>query len=166
MRYAITDEYAAAFLEFKGKGIGMLLLKPNLYDGLNALVGTFAARPVWQILDGLTVGKARIELPPLDFISNVAIEAIVKDSSGESDISRTEGRKTEIIRQKTKMKLDKEGVSIRSVTVHGEGEILSLPLEICFDSPFLFAIVDTLNRVALFSGAIRNPLSVSTPAGK
>ena len=161
VRTSVTPERTTVYLQFKGAGMGMLLVMPSSYDGLTELAKTMQNENWMNSLKDLFPTETLLKLPPLEFTSYVEMkEEIPRTDNSNEEIETGDLLKFERIRQRSDLVLDEKGARIRTVTSY-ESELEStfeMPEEICFDHPFIFAIVDSINGVVLYSGAVRNPV--------
>jgi len=164
---AVTDQFEAALLPYDDNRLGFLLARPT--DGTS--VRDFAAaHDLGGILAQLEESpEAQIRMPKLDLEYKVVLNDLLQamgldkafgnlaDLSGL--IEEDDPLHISQVLQKVRLLVDEEGTEAAAVTVVTvERASIALNLiELTFDSPYLYAIVDLETGIPLFMGVLDNP---------
>jgi serine protease inhibitor len=140
-----TPEYSAAFVPFRQPETGMLFVMPETDEDIVKVARKLSEVSILKQFKTEEFYQMDITIPVLDYDSRICMMEPV----GPTDLF-------EFIAQGSQISLDAEGVEIKTQTFHGS-------VDLCarwyarFDRPFLFYIIDNVNHVVLYSGAVRNP---------
>ncbi|MCL2828647.1 MAG: serpin family protein [Oscillospiraceae bacterium] len=164
---AVTDQFEATLLPYDDDRLGFLLVRPT--DGTS--VRDFAAA---HDLSGILAlleesPEAQIRMPKLDLEYEVRLNNLLQAMGLEKafgDLADLSGLIEEDERlhisqvlQKVRLLVDEEGTEAAAVTVVTiERASIDLNLiELTFDTPYLYAIVDLETGIPLFMGVLDNP---------
>jgi len=164
---AVTDQFEAALFPYDDDRLGFLLVRPT--DGTS--VRDFAAaHDLGGILAQLEdAPEAHIRMPKLDLEYEVRLNDLLQAMGLEKafgDLADLSGLIEEDERlyissvlQKVRLLVDEEGTEAAAVTVVTiERASIDLNLiELTFDTPYLYAIVDLETGIPLFMGVLDNP---------
>jgi len=165
---AQTPQFEAALLPYSCGRFGFLLVRPT--NGLT--VRDFAAAYSFaDIIASLRSRYVTIQMPGLDFAYEIGLNDILQNMGLVSafDFSTADfseliytGDSLEIsdILQKVRIRVDRYGTEAAAVTAAGMRLVGGMPtpaINLIFDTPYMYAILDITTGMPLFMGVVDNP---------
>ena len=169
LQVAQTPQFEAALLPYNCGRFGFLLARPT--NGL--LVRDFAAAYSFaDILASLHYAHATIQMPGLDFAFDIELNDILQNMGlvsafnfGTADFSELiyTNIPLEISRvlQKVRILVDRYGTEAAAVTAVEVWMRSGRPprtIDLIFNTPYMYAIVDMSTGIPLFMGVVDNPM--------
>ncbi|CAL7940868.1 unnamed protein product [Xylocopa violacea] len=165
-------ELNAKFIElpYKGGELSMLIILPNVVDGLAEVEKKLLNVNLANVLNQGYVRTQNLYLPKFKIESKIELEDVLKKMGlidafdGRADFSGISNEKMDISKvvQKAFIEVNEEGTEAAAAT--GMSVALSVsadPIEIIVNHPFLYSIIKTGDtNVQLFKGRIVDPQQV------
>ena len=164
--YLSDDSRVAVALPYAEGGLFFVAVCPR--DG-TAPLSLYASEPVFsELLDSMSEGKAIVRLPKLEEKADMDLTEVLKNGglriafSGLADFSEMseESLCIDSVIQKTYVRVDEKGTEAAAVTVIDIRQTSVMepeqPVELNFDHPFLWSIVDSETGIPLFVGIVND----------
>ena len=164
---AVTPQYEAAFLPYNCHRFGFLLVRPT--DGAD--IRDFAAAHSFaDIFAGLSHRQSVIQMPGLDFEYKIELNDILQNmgltsafdfhTADFSELIYTDyDLKISEVLQKVRITVDRYGTEAAAATAvtFQRSSIPPPPVYLTFNTPYMYAIIDTATGIPLFMGVVDNP---------
>lgn len=173
--YIANNECTGTVLPYKSGNLAMLALKPNSDMSAREFLNKIDAEYIRDAFDGSETREVILRLPKftVDFDRelNNDLKALGFDTifnGSEADFSKAFTKTSEVpalfislVKQKAKIIVDEKGTEAAAVTMVtadcGAALVEEPPVEMFFDEPFVYMIIDTENQVPLFMGILDKP---------
>ena len=160
------DRLTAVELPYGNAAYSMLVLMPTR-DPVGAFVATLDTARLAQVVQGLRDARADEPLRFPKFTLEGSLElspdlralGMPRAFSGGAQFPRlvaNEASKLSFVQHNVKVEVDEKGTRAAAVTVVGV-RVVSMPLGVDIDRPFLFLIRERLSGTVLFTGVVRDP---------
>ena len=159
------EGYTAVAIPYKGNLAEMVIIMPD-EGNYSTFESALDAATFASILNGLQPASYFLYMPKFEFTTDYDLKSILTqmgmalafdpDNADFSGITTAERLYVEQAIHKAYILVDEEGTTAAAVTMFGVA-MAALPMEICIDKPFIFAIVDKPTGTVLFLGRVLNP---------
>jgi len=175
-QYVAGDDFDGVILPYRDGDMAFVALKPTAGQPVRELYENLTEEVFQDIMSVEETTYMNLKLPKLEVtfdtvlnekLQNMGIESAfdenLADFSALGRCSDGLGVYISLVRQKAVMKLDEEGTEAAAVTMvvleeeSAAVERQEKPLEVFFDEPFLYMIVNTAEEVPLFMGIMDQP---------
>lgn len=162
--YAEGDGYQAVALPYRGKAFDMVIVMPDekrFSEFESALDGEQLA----GILDALRPTRIALTMPRFEIRTRAPLNQILQDLgmadafSAAADFSGITGRRNvylSMVQHEAFVRVDEAGTEAAAATA-AVVDLVSLPMPVILDRPFLFLIRDVETNTILFLGRLTNP---------
>lgn len=165
--YAVGEGYQAVELPYVGEGLSMVILLPAL-DRFEEFERTLTAGQLGAILEGIKGELVHLTMPKFSFESGFSLKDTLSElgmpdafSREQADFSGMDGRGEIFIKDvvhKVFILVNEQGTEAAAATaVTMEKSIVTRPIEVRVDHPFIFIIRDRETGAILFLGRVVNP---------
>lgn len=171
--YFQGKDYDGVVLPYRGEDMAFVAIKPTDGQTVRELFERLTEQDIEQILDVEEYTTINLKLPKFDItfdkvlnesLQNMGIRDAFDQSKADfSGMSKNGTRDffISLVRQKAVIKVDEEGTEAAAVTaVLMEGmaaEKPMQPIEVYFDEPFVYMLMNTDEEIPLFMGVLDNP---------
>ncbi|MBR6397017.1 MAG: serpin family protein [Lachnospiraceae bacterium] len=168
--YIANDDCTGAILPYKDGDLAMIALKPNAGTSARDLLSKVDPAYINEILTNRRFETLNLALPKFelgferelnDDLRAVGFDKIFTGAADFSKASKDEDFYISLVKQKAKIIVDEKGTEAAAVTeVRMECQSAAPatePIEMFFDEPFVYMIIDTDNQVPLFMGILDDP---------
>lgn len=171
--YFSENGYDGVVLPYRGEDMAFVAIKPNAGQSVRELFESLTQKDLEKILDVEDYAMINLKMPKFDItfdqilnesLQNMGIRsAFDKNLADFSGMSKNGTRDffISLVRQKAVIKVDEEGTEAAAVTaVMMEGmaaEMPADPIDVYFDEPFVYMLVNTDEEIPLFMGILDNP---------
>ncbi|WP_411278764.1 serpin family protein [Gemmatimonas sp.] len=161
------DRLVAVELPYGNAAYSMLVLMPTK-DPVGSFVATLDTARLAQVSQGLRAarGDERLRFPKFTLEGSLELSPDLRalgmpraftNGAQFPRLVANESTKLSFVQHNVKVEVDEKGTRAAAVTVVGV-VLVSLPLGVDIDRPFLFLIRERLSGTVLFTGVVRNPL--------
>lgn len=173
--YVSGGNYDGVVLPYRDGNIAFVALKPTAGQSVREMYQGLSEETVQKIRSAMKSSFVNLKLPKFEVtfdtvlnenLQNMgmkrAFDAELADFSAMGSCTDGNGLYISTVRQKAVMKLNEDGTEAAAVTmvVMTEGAALEgpeKPIDVFFDRPFLYMIVDLEEEVPLFMGIMDDP---------
>ena len=173
--YVKNDKLDGVVMDYRNGSMAMVMLKPTAGQTVREMYESLTYEEVTALLDSGKVQNINLKLPKFEVefdkelnetLQNMGIKLAFDDEQADfTSIGFTDNGLPlyiSLVRQKAVVKLDEEGTEAAAVTMVVMNECASAestekPIEVFFDEPFLYMIMDMESRTPLFMGVMDDP---------
>ena len=164
----ITEEALGVLLPYDDGKLAFLALKPVNGD-VRSLIAGFDEESLETYLSAAEERMAWLSMPKFtlddSIVMNDALKGMGLENAFDSTCADFSGIAPELfisrVLQKTKLEVNEKGTEAAAATVvemrDGAGMLVEDPVELNFDSPYLYAVVDLQSGLPLFLGIMEDP---------
>ena len=173
--YVKNDIVDGVVMDYRDGNMAFVALKPTAGQNVRELYEQLTYEELVELLDTGSNKQVKLKLPKFevefdkvlnDTLKNMGIQkAFEQDEADLSGLGYTvDGMLLYIslVRQKAVIKVDEEGTEAAAVTMVETVATSAMapvdPIEVYFDEPFLYMIMDMESRIPLFMGVMDNPV--------
>lgn len=173
LEYIANDFSEGIVLPYADSDLSFVALKPSGEGSVRELYGKVTAEVIHELMETRKTTTVNLKIPKFE----IGFDRVLNDSLrqmglvdafepsnanfdriGQDDMDMY----ISIVRQKAKIIVDEEGTEAAAATEVAIKEMALLwpenePIEVYFDEPFLYIIMDTQKEIPLFIGIIDNP---------
>ena len=173
--YVKNDNLDGVVMDYRNGSMAMMVLKPTAGQTVREMYENLTYEEFHALLDNGTVQNIKLKIPKFEVefdknlnetLQNMGLRLAFDDTKADfTGIGYTENGLPlyiSLVRQKAVVKLDEEGTEAAAVTMVVMNECTSAmpveqPIEVFFDEPFLYMIMDKESRTPLFIGVMDDP---------
>ena len=172
--YFKGKDYDGVVLPYRGEDMAFVAIKPTEGQTVRELFESLTDRDVESILDVEAYTTINLKMPKFDItfdkklndsLQNMGIrDAFTPGAADFSGMSKhgTKDLFISLVRQKAVIKVDEEGTEAAAVTEVVMKEMAAFetpatPIEVYFDEPFVYMLMNTDEDIPLFMGILDNP---------
>ena len=173
--YVKNDTLDGVVMDYRNGSMAMMVLKPTAGQTVREMYENLTYEEFHALLDNGTVQNIKLKIPKFEVefdknlnetLQNMGLRLAFDDTKADfTGIGYTENGLPlyiSLVRQKAVVKLDEEGTEAAAVTMVVMNECTSAmpveqPIEVFFDEPFLYMIMDKESRTPLFIGVMDDP---------
>ena len=173
--YVKNDKLDGVVMDYRNGSMAMVMLKPTAGQTVREMYENLTYEKITALLDSGKVQNINLKLPKFEVefdkelnetLQNMGIKLAFDDEQADfTGIGFTNNSLPlyiSLVRQKAVVKLDEEGTEAAAVTMVVMNECASTestekPIEVFFDEPFLYMIMDMESRTPLFMGVMDDP---------
>ena len=173
--YVKQDDFDGVVLPYRDGNMAFVALKPTAGQTVREMYAGLTEETLTEILSVEDTTLINLKLPKFEVTFDKSLNETLQNmgivkafDDGAADFSglgtTTSGKDLYIslVRQKAVVKLDEEGTEAAAVTMvammeSAMAESPKQPVNVYFDEPFLYMIVDTEEEVPLFMGIMDSP---------
>ncbi|WP_066020920.1 MULTISPECIES: serpin family protein [Clostridium] len=171
-----TEKEEAVELPYDDNRFDFIAVMPASNINLNDYINSFDENTIKNMLGNMTGGEVTVMLPKFTSEFQMSLNDVLKSmgldnlfNKNEADFSKMYYRANDIdnnlyisdIQHKTFVKIDESGTEAAAATEIKPKETLCRPtkdnIEIKFNRPFVYMIIDTKTSIPVFMGVMRNP---------
>lgn len=162
--YVEGDGYQAVALPYRGKAFDMVIVMPD-EERFDEIESTLDGERLVGILDALRLTRVALTMPRFEIRTRASMSRILQDLgmpdafSPAADFSGITGRRNvylSMVQHEAFVRVDEAGTEAAAATA-GVIDLVSLPMPVVIDRPFLFLIRDVETGTILFLGRVMNP---------
>lgn len=173
--YVKNEKMDGVVMDYRYGNMALVALKPTAGQSVREMYEALTYEELTSLLNSGRNQQVKLKLPKFEVefdqelnetLQNMGIQRAFVD--GQADFSGLGQTKSgdslyiSLVRQKAVVKLDEEGTEAAAVTIV-ETKATSAappkdPIEVYFDEPFLYMIMDMESRTPLFMGVMDNPV--------
>lgn len=176
-RYVQQEDFDGVVLPYRDGNMALVALKPTAGQSVRDMYEALTEEQFSEILAEEDTTLINLKLPKFEVtfdkslnetLQNVGIEkafdGYLADFSNMGTSKSGNGLYISLVRQKAVVKVDEEGTEAAAVTMvamkeSAMAEPVKPTVDVYFDEPFLYMIVDTKEEVPLFMGIMDDPES-------
>lgn len=173
--YVKNDNMDGVVMDYRNGNMAMVMLKPTAGQTVREMYENLTYEELTALLDSGKVQNINLKLPKFEVefdkelnetLQNMGIKlAFDSEQADFTGIGFTDNGLPlyiSLVRQKAVVKLDEEGTEAAAVTMVvmnecASAEFVGKPIEVFFDEPFLYMIMDMESRTPLFMGVMDDP---------
>lgn len=173
--YVKNDDIDGVVMDYRNGSMAMVALKPTAGQTVREMYESLTYEELAALLDSGEVKNINLKLPKFEVefdkelnetIQNMGIklafDSELADFTGLGSTDNGLPLYISLVRQKAVVKLDEEGTEAAAVTMIVMNESTSTmpvaePIEVFFDEPFLYMIMDMESKTPLFIGVMDDP---------
>ena len=173
--YLKNDELDGVVMDYRNGSMAMVALKPTAGQTVREMYESLTYEALIELLDAVEYKNINLKLPKFEVefdkklnetLQNMGIRlAFDSERADFTGLGYTDNGLPlyiSLIRQKAVVKLDEEGTEAAAVTMVVMKECTSAmpvekPIDVFFDEPFLYIIMDMESRTPLFMGIMDDP---------
>ena len=173
--YVKNDKLDGVVMDYQNGSMAMVMLKPTAGQTVREMYESLTYEEWNALLDTDNTTCINLKLPKFEVefdkklnetLQNMGIKLAFDERYADfTGLGRTDNGMPlyiSLVRQKAVVKLDEEGTEAAAVTMVAMKECASAamvekPIEVFFDEPFLYMIVDMESRTPLFIGVMDDP---------
>ena len=173
--YLANDQVDGVILPYADSNLAFIALKSKSNTSIRDYCSSLTAEAISSLLNekqestymNLTLPKFDITFDQIlnDSLINMGLQTAFDEAKADfTDLGTTKqdgNLYIDLVRQKANIRLDEEGTEAAAATEVAMVEATSLdieqPVNVTFDQPFLYMIMDMDNQIPLFIGIIDNP---------
>ena len=173
--YLANDQVDGVILPYADSNLAFIALKSKSNTSIRDYCSSLTAEAISSLLNekqestymNLTLPKFDITFDQIlnDSLINMGLQTAFDEAKADfTDLGTTKqdgNLYIDLVRQKANIRLDEEGTEAAAATEVAMVEATSLdieqPVNVTFDKPFLYMIMDMDNQIPLFIGIIDNP---------
>lgn len=161
--YVQGEGYQAVSLPYRGKAFDMVIVMPD--EQLEAMESTLDAERLRGILQALEPTRIALTMPKFEIRTRASMNQILQDLgmadafTNQADFSGITGQRNvylSMVQHEAYVRVDEAGTEAAAATA-GVVDLVSLPMPVVIDRPFLFLIRDVATGSILFLGRVTNP---------
>lgn len=174
--YVKNDSMDGVVMDYRYGNMAFVALKPTAGQNVRQMYEELTYDALTELLDSGSSELVRLKLPKFEVefdkklnetLQNMGIKRAfdeqLADFSGLGYTDSGVPLYISLVRQKAVVKLDEEGTEAAAVTMVAMNECAMAmptkePIEVYFDEPFLYMIMDMESRTPLFMGVMDNPV--------
>jgi serpin B len=162
--YARGDGYQAVALPYLGKAFDMVIVMPD-DERFDELESALDGEQLAGILDSLRPARIALAMPRFEIRTRAPMNRILQELgmadafSAAADFSGITGRRNvylSMVQHEAFVHVDEAGTEAAAATA-AVVDLVSLPMPVVLDRPFLFLIRDIETGTILFLGRLANP---------
>jgi serpin B len=163
--YFANASFQAIDLPYGDAGFSMTILLPRARTQIDSLIAAFTPENWMAWLDGFSAQKIELAMPKFttryeiklnDVLASLGMGVVFTEAADFTRMYRLGGLAIDEVKHKTFVKVDEEGTEAAAATSVGIG-VVSAPLAMRIDHPFVFAIRENHSQTILFIGKIMAP---------
>ena len=173
--YVKNDNMDGVVMDYRNGSMAMVMLKPTAGQTVREMYESLDYEELAALLDSGKVQNINLKLPKFEVefdknlnetLQNMGIRQAFDSAHADfTGIGLTENGLPlyiSLVRQKAVVKLDEEGTEAAAVTTVVMNECAAVestekPIDVFFDEPFLYMIMDMKSRTPLFIGVMDDP---------
>ncbi len=171
--YFKNESYDGVVLPYRGEDMAFVAIKPTAGQSVRELFENLTKSDIEHILDVEDGTTVNLKLPKFDITfdkelndSLMALGMQKAFDRNQADFSGMSQNKTRdffisLVRQKAVVKVDEEGTEAAAVTAVKMEACSAMqpqePIDVYFDEPFVYMIMNTDEEIPLFMGILDNP---------
>lgn len=173
--YLKNDKMDGVVMDYQNGSMAMVMLKPTAGQSVRELYESLTYEELTSLLDSGTIENINLKVPKFEVefdkelnetLQNMGIrQAFDSEQADFTGIGFTDNGLPlyiSLVRQKAVVKLDEEGTEAAAVTMVVMNECTSArpveePIDVFFDEPFLYMIMDMESKTPLFMGLMDDP---------
>lgn len=174
--YVKNDNMDGVVMDYRYGNMAFVALKPTAGQTVREMYEDLTYEELAEVLDSGSSELVKLKLPKFEVefdkklnetLQNMGIKRAfdeqLADFSGLGYTDNGVGLYISLVRQKAVVKLDEEGTEAAAVTMVAMKECAmampeNKPIEVYFDEPFLYMIMDMESRTPLFMGVMDDPV--------
>jgi len=162
--YARGDDYQAVALPYRGRAFDMVIVMPDA-EQFDAFESALDGERLAGILAALEPTRIALTMPRFEIRTRASMNQILQELgmadafSAAADFSGITGRRNvylSMVQHEAFVRVDEAGTEAAAATA-GVVDLVSLPMPVVLDRPFLFLIRDVETGTILFLGRLANP---------
>jgi serpin B len=162
--YVEGDGYQAVSLPYRGKAFDMVIVMPD-EQRFDALESELDGERLGGILQALEPTRIALTMPKFEVRTRASMNRILQELgmpdafSPAADFSGITGRRDvylSMVQHEAFVRVDENGTEAAAATA-GVVDLVSLPMPVVIDRPFLFLIRDVATGSIVFLGRVTNP---------
>lgn len=167
--------YDGVVLPYRGEDMAFVAIKPTAGQSVRELFASLTQRDLEKILDVEDRAMINLKLPKFDItfdqILNESLQNMGMRSAFDKSLADFSGMSKNgtrdfyisLVRQKAVIKVDEEGTEAAAVTAVMMEKMAAMmpaePIDVYFDEPFVYMLVNTDEEIPLFMGILDNPVA-------
>ena len=173
--YLKNDVLDGVVMDYRNGSMAMVALKPTNGQTVREMYESLTYEALIELLDSVTYKNINLKLPKFEVefdkslnktLQNMGLKlAFDSEKADFTGLGYTDNGLPlyiSLVRQKAVVKLDEEGTEAAAVTMVvmqecASAESTEKPIDVFFDEPFLYIIMDMESRTPLFMGIMDDP---------
>ena len=173
--YLKNDVLDGVVMDYRNGSMAMVALKPTAGQTVREMYENLTYEALIELLDSVTYKNINLKLPKFEVefdkslnktLQNMGLKlAFDSEKADFTGLGYTDNGLPlyiSLVRQKAVVKLDEEGTEAAAVTMVvmkecASAESTEKPIDVFFDEPFLYIIMDMESRTPLFMGIMDDP---------
>lgn len=174
--YVESQDMDGVVMDYRDGSMALVALKPTAGQTVREMYEQLTYEDLAKLLDNGSETLVNLKLPKFevefDRVLNETIQSMGIRLAFDSELADFTGLGTttngnplciSLVRQKAVVKLDEEGTEAAAVTMvvmveSAAAEPVQTPIEVFFDEPFLYMIMDMESKTPLFMGIMDEPV--------
>ena len=174
--YFKNDNLDGVVLKYRYGDMAFVAMKPTAGQNVREMYEQLTYEELISLLDNAASQPIRLKLPKFevefDKVLNETLQNMGIKRAFDAELAEFDGLGTtdngyplyiSLVRQKAVVKLDEEGTEAAAVTMVVMNECAALepqqkPIDVFFDEPFVYMIMDMGSQTPLFMGIMDNPV--------